>query len=52
MDEQRKAAMWKLLNKYGVYTEEELREAHKNLKPLDIGIFTLPPKGSTPKKVG
>lgn len=34
---------WAMLNKYGIYTEEELNKALKNLKPLDIGLMaTLP----------
>lgn len=33
--------MWKLLNKYGIYTEEQLDKAIKE-NPLDIGIFTIP----------
>ena len=32
--------LWKLLNdKYGIYTEEELRKEIENTK-LDIGFFT------------
>lgn len=33
--------LWKALNEYGIYTEEDLREAFKKTK-LDIGIFTTP----------
>lgn len=34
-------ARWKLLNKYGVYTEEDLKKFMKEYQ-LDIGFFTTP----------
>ena len=33
--------LWKILNEYEIYTEEDLRDALKKFK-LDIGIFTTP----------
>lgn len=36
--------LWKILNeRYGIYTEKQLREEMKKTK-LDIGIFTMPLK--------
>lgn len=32
---------WKLLNSFGVYTEEDVKEFVKKYQ-LDVGIFTLP----------
>lgn len=37
------ARKWKSLNKYGIYTKEELYKAAKE-KQIDIGIFTTPLK--------
>lgn len=38
--------MWKYLNKHcNIYTMEELDEAIKNTKPLNIGFMVNPPNG-------
>ncbi|MFF5993673.1 hypothetical protein AAGS61_02810 [Lysinibacillus sp. KU-BSD001] len=34
--------IWKALAKYGIYTEEQLNEAIKNMKPLNIGCMVSP----------
>lgn len=34
--------MWEYLNENGIYTEEELDEAIKKMKPLNISIFVAP----------
>lgn len=34
--------IWKALAKYGIYTEEQLNEAMKTLKPLNIGCMVSP----------
>ncbi|ACA41264.1 hypothetical protein J2D69_16010 [Lysinibacillus sphaericus] len=38
----------KALEKYGIYSEEQLKEAIKNMKPLNIGCMVSP---VPPKKV-
>lgn len=34
--------LWKALAKYGIRTEEELNEAIKHMKPLNIGCMVSP----------
>ncbi|HJF30803.1 MAG TPA: hypothetical protein K8V56_03360 [Sporosarcina psychrophila] len=36
--------IWKALSKYGIYTEEELNTAIKQMKPLNIGCMVSPVK--------
>ncbi|ACD53026.1 hypothetical protein [Clostridium botulinum] len=44
--------MWEYLNENGIYTEKELDEAIKNMKPLNIGIFVSPIKITSDINVG
>lgn len=34
--------IWEALAKYGIYSEEELDEAIKNMEPLNIGCMVIP----------
>ncbi len=43
--EKRIEAIWKALKKYGIHSEEELKVAMQNMKPLNIGCMVSPPKG-------
>jgi hypothetical protein len=36
---------WKYLNSIGIHTMEELREAMKKQKPLNISVFVSPVPG-------
>lgn len=36
--------IWKALAKYGIHSEEELNEAIKKMKPLNIGCMVSPVK--------
>lgn len=41
---QQREKIWKALAKYDIYTEEQLDEAIKKMKPLNIGCMVSPIK--------
>lgn len=42
--EKRIKAIWEALAEYGIYTEEDLDNALKTMKPLNIGCMVSPLK--------
>lgn len=43
-ENERVEKLWKALKKYDIHTEEQLNEAMKEMKPLDIGCMVSPIK--------
>lgn len=43
MDQQQHNKVWKILNNYSIYTEQDFQEALKKKKPINIGIMVSKP---------
>lgn len=42
--EERKKKVWAALNRYGIFTEEQLDEELRTMKPLDVSCMVSPTK--------